>query len=171
MIARALQRPQQGRVEKKLAKEKNKLRPKTSSPTWLPAAGMNMLQSTSQQGNNFDFLATTHFSTAAEPLARITRPAHPTYDEEHKFFVMYYRVLKELSWPEIRDKFATFFDVSSRTFTGNQLTSLYYRTRKDWGMEEALKTGDDVNMRDRGTVEGKAAHFDREFLTSLGYFD
>lgn len=103
----------------------------------------------------------------AEPLARIPRPARPSYSEEQKFFIMYYRVIKELSWPEIEDKFATFFNL--RTKDG--LTSVYYRIRKNWGMEEVLKTGPDGSMGDRGKVESKAAHFSREFLTNLGYFD
>ncbi|GAB7333550.1 hypothetical protein MBLNU13_g05126t1 [Cladosporium sp. NU13] len=109
----------------------------------------------------------THSSMVAEPLARIPRPARPSYSEEQKFFIMYYRVIKELSWPEIEDKFATFFNL--RTKDG--LTSVYYRIRKNWGMEEVLKTGPDGSMGDRGKVESKAAHFSREFLTNLGYFD
>ena len=109
----------------------------------------------------------THASMMAEPLARIPRPARPSYSEEQKFFIMYYRVIKELSWPEIEDKFATFFNL--RTKDG--LTSVYYRIRKNWGMEEVLKTGPDGSMGDRGKVESKAAHFSREFLTNLGYFD
>lgn len=108
-----------------------------------------------------------HASMMAEPLARIPRPARPSYSEEQKFFIMYYRVIKELSWPEIEDKFATFFNL--RTKDG--LTSVYYRIRKNWGMEEVLKTGPDGSMGDRGKVESKAAHFSREFLTNLGYFD
>lgn len=102
-----------------------------------------------------------------EPLAQISPPARPSYSEEQKFFIMYYRVIKELSWPEIEDKFATFFNL--RTKDG--LTSVYYRIRKNWGMEEVLKTGPDGSMGDRGKVESKAAHFSREFLTNLGYFD
>ena len=108
-----------------------------------------------------------HSSMVAEPLARIPRPARPSYSEEQKFFIMYYRVIKELSWPEIEDKFASFFNL--RTKDG--LTSVYYRIRKNWGMEEVLKTGPDGSMGDRGKVESKAAHFSREFLTNLGYFD
>lgn len=108
-----------------------------------------------------------HASMMAEPLARIPRPARPSYSEEQKFFIMYYRVIKELSWPEIEDKFATFFNL--RTKDG--LTSVYYRIRKNWGMEEVLKTGPDGSMGDRSKVESKAAHFSREFLNNLGYFD
>lgn len=103
----------------------------------------------------------------AETLARIPRPARPSYSEEQKFFIMFYRIIKELSWPEIEDKFAHFFNL--RTKDG--LTSVYYRIRKTWGMEEVLKTGPDGSMGDRRKVEDKAAHFSREFLGNLGYFE
>ena len=109
----------------------------------------------------------SHARTEAEPLARIPRPGRPSYTEEQKFFIMYYRVLKELPWPDIEDKFASFFKL--RTKAG--LTSVYYRIRKSWGMEEVLKTGPDGSMSDRGKVETKAAHFSRGFLADLGYFD
>jgi hypothetical protein len=108
-----------------------------------------------------------HASMVAESLARIPRPARPSYNEEQKFFIMYYRVIKELSWPEIEDKFATFFNLRIE----HGLTSVYYRTRQNWGMDGVLKTGLDGSMGDRGRVESKAAHFSREFLTKLGYFD
>jgi hypothetical protein len=37
---------------------------------------------------------------------RERRSARPSYNEEQKFFIMYYRMVKRLSWPEIEDKFA-----------------------------------------------------------------
>jgi hypothetical protein len=109
----------------------------------------------------------TRASMRAELQPRVLRLARPSYNEEQKFFIMYYRVIKELSWPEIEDKFASFFNL--RTKDG--LTSVYYRIRKKWGMERVLKTGPDGSTGDRGKVETKAAHFSREFLTNLGYFD
>jgi hypothetical protein len=97
----------------------------------------------------------------------IPRPTRPTYSEEQKFFVVYHRVLEELSWPEIEDKFATFFNL--RTKPG--LASLYYRTRREYGMEDPLKAGPGDPRGDRGRVEMKAAHLSREFLTNVGYFN
>lgn len=80
---------------------------------------------------------------------------------------MFYRIVKELSWPEIEDNFARFFNL--RTKDG--LTSVYYRIRKSWGMEEVLKTGPDGSMGDRRKVDEKAGMFSREFLVNLGYFE
>ena len=37
----------------------------------------------------------------AEPLARIPRPARPSYSEEQKFFIMYNRIIRGLPWAEI----------------------------------------------------------------------
>lgn len=112
-------------------------------------------------------LQPSHSAMVAKPLARVPRPARPSYSEEQKFFIMYYRVVKGLSWPEIADKFGAFFNL--RTKDG--LTSVYYRVRKDWGMEEVLKTGRDGYLGDRGKIESRAAHFPTEFLTNLGYFE
>jgi hypothetical protein len=104
-----------------------------------------------------------HASMMTTHPTRIPRPARPSYNEEQKFFIMYYRVIKKLSWPAIEDKFASFF----KTRTKDGLTSVYYRIRKKWGMEEVLKTAPD----DRSKVKTRAAHFSSDFLTDLGYFD
>ncbi|KAL1582265.1 hypothetical protein WHR41_09117 [Cladosporium halotolerans] len=102
-----------------------------------------------------------------EPLAQTSPPARPSYSEEQKFFIMYCRVIKEQSWPEVEDNFALFF--KPRTKDG--LTSVYYRIRKDWGMEEVLKIGPGGTTGDRRKVEDKAAYFSRDFLNTLGCFD
>jgi hypothetical protein len=97
---------------------------------------------------------------------RVLRAARPSYTEEQKFFIMYHRIIRELSWPEIEDKFVSHFDVRS----GDGLTSVYYRTRKNWGMQEVSKT-QSGSFSDRTIVEARANHFSRDFLEKLGYFD
>lgn len=94
---------------------------------------------------------------------RTTRTA---YTEEQKFFIMYNRIIKELSWPEIEDKFEDRFDSRS----GNGLTSVYYRGRKDWGMGKVLKTKAGSSS-DRIKLEARATYFSKDFLEKLGYFD
>jgi hypothetical protein len=59
------------------------------------------------------------------------RPLRLPHTEEQKFFIMYHRIIKELSWSEIKDKYASSFD--SRSEDG--LTSGYYRIRDSWNME------------------------------------
>jgi hypothetical protein len=95
-------------------------------------------------------------SMLTEPLTRVSRPARPSYDEEQKFFIMYYRVIRGFSWPKVEDKFAYFFNL---------------RTRKNWGVEEVLETGLNSSLGDCDEAETKATHFSRESLINLGYFN
>lgn len=102
----------------------------------------------------------------AEISTREPRSARPPYNEEQKFFIMYYRTVKQLSWPIIEDKFAQLFNLRSK----DGLTSAYYRIRGSWGMEQVLKNQarpeDDLD-----TIERKADRFSRAFLENIGYFD
>jgi len=104
--------------------------------------------------------------TPTQSPQRVPRAARPSYTEEQKFFIMYQRIIGELSWPDIKEKFVDHFDVRS----GDGLTSVYYRVRKDWGMKEVLKTKSGSSS-DRAIVEARANHFSRDFLEMLGYFD
>jgi hypothetical protein len=79
---------------------------------------------------------------------------------------MYHRIIRKLSWPEIEDKFADFFNICAK----DGLTSVYYRLRKDWGLKEVL-TADCHAANDVGKVVEKAVHFQDDFLKGLGYFD
>ena len=77
---------------------------------------------------------------------------------------MYYRLIRELSWPEIENEYESFFNL--RTKDG--LTSVYYRIREDWGMEKVLSTGTDfISAHD--IVRRRASNFSKKFLTDLGY--
>jgi len=101
----------------------------------------------------------------AESPQRIFRPARPSYTDEKRFSIMYYRIVRGLSWPEIEVEFAKFFNL--RTKDG--LTSIYYRIRKMWAMDKVLDT--EINsMSDRSRVESEASRFSSEFLMDLGYF-
>jgi hypothetical protein len=79
---------------------------------------------------------------------------------------MYYRMVKQLSWPEIEDKFAQLFYLRSK----DGLTSAYYRIRGSWGMEQVLKNQARPED-DLGTIGRKAERFSRGFLEYIGYFD
>lgn len=87
---------------------------------------------------------------------------------------MFYRIKKELSWPDIETKFARFYGLRTKdglTRTKDGLTSVYYRIRKTWGMEEVLKADTNDQSNDRRKVEDKATQFSSEFLSRLGYFE
>lgn len=106
-------------------------------------------------------------STMIKPRARDIRPARPSYSEEQKFFIMYYRVIKKLPWCEIEDKFTTFFDLRAK----NGIISVYYRIRKNWKMKDVLKLKTGDAELDRKIVEDKASLIPHEFLARLGYFE
>jgi hypothetical protein len=79
---------------------------------------------------------------------------------------VYQRIIRELTWSDIEDKFVHHFNVRS----GDGLTSVYYHVRKDWGMKEVSKT-QSGSSSDRVIVEARANRFSRDFLKMLGYFD
>jgi hypothetical protein len=93
---------------------------------------------------------------------REPRSTRPPYNEEQMFFIVHHRIVKKLSWPEIEDEFAKFFKLRSKS----GLTSVYYRIRKSWGMEQVLKNqtrcGDDLDV-----VEKRADHLSRAFLENI----
>lgn len=98
-------------------------------------------------------------------LGRKPRAPRPSYSEEQKFFIMYARIVRDLSWPEIEDEFERFF--GSRSKGG--LTSVYYRVRRDWGLLEVLKSGADSYAADCKEVERRAMNFSAGFLGQIGY--
>jgi hypothetical protein len=108
--------------------------------------------------------AATQTAHAGSPQ-RIVRPARPPYTDEQRFFIMYYRIVRECSWSEIEVEFASFFDLRTK----DAITSVYYRTRKMWGMDKVLET-DLHSIDDRNRIESEASRFSRDFLADLGYF-
>jgi len=64
------------------------------------------------------------------------------------------------------DEYESHFDSRS----GDGLTSVYYRARKDWDMEKVSETKPGSSS-DRAKVEARATCFSKDFLEKLGYFD
>jgi hypothetical protein len=102
----------------------------------------------------------------AEAPRREPCSVRPSYNEEQKFFIMYYRMVKQLSWTEIEDIFAQLFYLRSKEGP----TAAYYRIRQSWGMEQVLNNPA-CPEDDLSTIERKADGFSRAFLESIGYFD
>ena len=76
---------------------------------------------------------------------------------------MYMRVVRELSWQEIKRKFNSFFR-TNRTHGG--LTCEYYRTRQEYGMKKVASS--DVRMEeDRGIVAYKSTLYRDEWLKAV----
>ena len=100
---------------------------------------------------------------------RTPRPPRPSYGEEQKFFIMYLRIIMDKSWPEIEDRFTRTFGQRSTQRSKGGLTSVYYRIRKGWGLEEVLKTGSETLASDKLAVHRRARNFSTDFLASIGY--
>ena len=78
---------------------------------------------------------------------------------------MYARIVQDKCWHDIEDDFVRIF--GQRTKGG--LTSMYYRIRKNWGLEEVLKSGVSSSKAEKTVVDQRAAHFSRESLLTIGY--
>lgn len=100
-----------------------------------------------------------------QAVARTPRAPRTSYSEEQKFFIMYARVVKDHTWPEIEDQFNAIFGFRTK----GALTSVYYRVRKDWGLTEVLKTGPGSYVADCKEVERRARKFSASFLVEIGY--
>lgn len=68
------------------------------------------------------------------------RRSRRAYSPEQKLFIMYHRILKDTKWQDISAGFGTVFgeDVTDRTI--RTLSSTYYRTRRDWGLDYVTRT-------------------------------
>ncbi|RMZ20219.1 hypothetical protein D0859_15786 [Hortaea werneckii] len=97
-------------------------------------------------------------------LTKPPRAPRPAYSAEQKFYIMYARIIRGRSWPEIEQDFARLFGprVSQRSKGG--LTSVYYRVRKDWGLEDVLQTDTTSTSHDRQVVDLRARRFSWDFL-------
>lgn len=65
---------------------------------------------------------------------QMQRPPRPSYSDEQKFFIMYMRIIRDETWPDIALRFLENFggDSSSPSRSKGGLTSVYYRVRKTW---------------------------------------
>ncbi|KAH9824510.1 hypothetical protein Tdes44962_MAKER10231 [Teratosphaeria destructans] len=111
-------------------------------------------------------------SIATGPLTtfRTTRPPRPAYTEEQKFFIMYMRIILNKPWSAIEDAYTEMFgpDRTGGRSKGG-LTSVYYRIRRNWGLEEVLQTSPNAIDGDRRMIEFRARNFSEDFLSSIGY--
>lgn len=102
-------------------------------------------------------------SATMEPAPRKSRPYRPPYSNSEKFFIMYMRVVRGLSWQEIKRRF-NFFFCTNRTHGG--LTCEYYRTRQEYGMKK-VASSDDRMEEDRDIIEYKSTIYSHEFLKAI----
>jgi len=91
-----------------------------------------------------------------------------SYSEEQRFYIMYTRIVLCMSWQEIESGYAKLFGqdaVGLRSRGG--LTSVYYRIRKRWGLEEVLKAAPET-VTDKLAVLRRAEWLPSDFLAKIG---
>ncbi|KXT00144.1 hypothetical protein AC578_3284 [Pseudocercospora eumusae] len=129
-----------------------------------PSSTGTISASTIERGNPTQWHATTPDGSSIL-VDRKPRAPRPSYSEEQKFFIMYSRIIRDNTWPEIEDRFERLFGTRSK----GGLTSVYYRVRREWGLMEVLKSGPGNYAADCREVEQRAMNFSREFLRQIGY--
>ena len=75
---------------------------------------------------------------------------------------MYYRIVRERSWSEIEVKFTSLFDLRTK----DAITSVYYRTRKMWGMDKVLETDLHVTIQTELRIIPKLSSYHWLILSS-----
>ncbi|KAK1062730.1 hypothetical protein LTR74_010046 [Friedmanniomyces endolithicus] len=113
----------------------------------------------------------TDSAASSGPLFdRMTSARAPriSYSEEQRFYIMYTRIVLCMSWQEIESGYAKLFGqdaVGLRSRGG--LTSVYYRIRKCWGLEEVLKAAPET-VTDKLAVLRRAEWLPSDFLAKIG---
>jgi hypothetical protein len=75
------------------------------------------------------------------PTPKRCRPRRPGYTRDEKLFVMHARVIGNISWQNISTMFKNLFGGKDAKHTISSLRSVYYRTRRDWGMDGVTRSG------------------------------
>lgn len=70
---------------------------------------------------------------------------------------MHHRILVGMSWQGISRDFEVFFGALDTDRSVAGLTSVYYRIRKDWRMDNVTRTGPGDLQSDRTIVQRKVA--------------
>ncbi|TLD11750.1 hypothetical protein E2P81_ATG10300 [Venturia nashicola] len=75
------------------------------------------------------------------PPSKRARSSRLAYTQEEKLFIMYARVLRKVEWIDISNTFEISFGYKNTSDTISGLRSIYYRTRREWGMDYVTRTG------------------------------
>lgn len=75
------------------------------------------------------------------PPSKRARSSRLAYTQEEKLFIMYARVLRKVEWIDIANTFEISFGYKNTSDTISGLRSIYYRTRREWGMDYVTRTG------------------------------
>jgi hypothetical protein len=88
------------------------------------------------------------------------------YTKEEKLFVMHARVIGGVSWQDISKTFEIRFGKRNTKHMISGLRSIYYRTRREWGMDYVTRSGPSECRSDQMVVSVKL----REYAGEPGSF-
>jgi hypothetical protein len=104
------------------------------------------------------------------PTPKRHRPQQLGCTCDEKLFIMHARVIGNLSWQDISSIFQHIFVKKDTRHTVSYLRSIYYRTRRDWGMDYVTRGGPMQRQSDETIVSMKLKEHAGEFDTSRAVF-
>lgn len=100
------------------------------------------------------------------PTLKRSRSPRLFYTQEEKLFIMHSRVIGGVSWQDISKTFEIIFGKRNTKHMMSGLRSIYYRTRREWGMDYVTRSGPSECRSDQMVVSAKL----REYAGEPGSF-
>jgi hypothetical protein len=107
------------------------------------------------RGVPFNDSALLRLAGLTSPTPKRSQSTRLVYTHEEKLFVMHSRVIGSISWQKISKIFENIFRTKGTKHTVTNLRILYYRTRRDWGMDHMTHSGSDRRQGDEMVVKAK----------------
>jgi hypothetical protein len=95
------------------------------------------------------------------PTSKRCRPRRSVYTRDEKLFIMHAHVIGKISWQNISTMFKTLFGGKDARHTVSSLRSVYNRTRREWGMDYATRSGLDQRQNEESIVNMKLSEHAR----------
>jgi hypothetical protein len=89
------------------------------------------------------------------PTSKRSRSPRWSYTRDEKLFIMHARVIGNVSWQKISTIFEKIFGRKDSKDAIAGLKSIYYRTRRDWGMDYVTRSGPSQRQNDQMVVNMK----------------
>lgn len=100
------------------------------------------------------------------PNSERSRSPRLVYTKEEKLFIMHSRVIGGVSWPDISRTFEIIFGKRNTKHMMSSLRRIYYRTRREWGMDYVTRSGPIQRLSDRRVVSVKLSEYAGEPFSS-----
>jgi hypothetical protein len=123
-------------------------------------SALKSIASPDQQGVDTGKVPLAHTELAllrgfTSPTLKLSRSPRPFYTEEEKLFIMHARVIGGEDWQNISETFGIIFGKRNTKHMKSGLRGIYYRTRKEWGMDYVTRSGPSECRSDKMVVSVK----------------